>query len=225
MEINLEYRCFVSRPISSYDFGVNAYAASYEDETGFTAFEIYDGGYNCASEVIYADILFNKQKRVIYITHFFAVAFNPEKSIVIDYIDTEAFKRIKSTLISIYKDYERVCFFEDEITYNKDFVSKAVSCFYRILPQIALSLIRKFTTPHKPKCSKKLREVEDLFDLVDDSEAKLLQPLYEVIGFDGIDRQENEHDTCSRVRGVINDIIVEGIRNSRSETMFSKFKI
>lgn len=67
----------------------------------------------------------------------------------------------------------------------------------------------------------------DSYDLIENREAKVLQNLYEVIGYDGIDRVENEHELCSRVRDIIHKIIVDGEGSSNLPifSIFTKFKI
>lgn len=227
METNSLYKCIVSWPKSTYDFGVNAYSVTSNNNTGFIAFEVYDGGNDWASEVVYADIVFMQHKRVICITHFFAVDFDSEISIEIDEINPNVLRLIDKTLRIFYGEYDRVCLFEEENTYTRECASSAVSCFHGILPQIAISKICKYISPKKPIISEKLRSVMDSYDLIENREAKVLQNLYEVIGYDGIDRVENEHELCSRVRDIIHQIIVdgEGSSNLPRFSIFTKFKI
>lgn len=55
----LTYACYVRRPLSTYEFGVWAWSHRREGSAaGTAAFEVFDGGFNDCSEVLYADLLF-----------------------------------------------------------------------------------------------------------------------------------------------------------------------
>jgi hypothetical protein len=55
----VSYGCYVRQPMSTYDFGIWAWSRCESPGRGIAAFEAFDGGFNNASEVVYADLVFS----------------------------------------------------------------------------------------------------------------------------------------------------------------------
>lgn len=228
MDPQVEHHCFVSWPKSTYDFGVNACTSiSSDGVTGYASFEVYDGGFNCASEVVHADILFFHHEKAICLSHFVAIDIGFQGSVMEDEINPKAMTLIKRSLLRLYPWYERVSLFDDELKLSRDDIANGVTCLDRILPRTALANISRQLLPKKPDMSHRLGKIVESVS-VRIGEALILRPLYDVIGYDGlcgIRENEDEHQLCSRVRDILDKIKVGGMNTGRNDFCFVKYKL
>lgn len=186
----VRFDCLASWPKSTYDFGVNAWcceaAPDREDATGISAsgyprgpastktgtaaFEVYDGGFNWASEVVYADLVFLTDERVICVTRCVGFDFGIYGSARIDDINPTAFLFVQQTLLRMYPAFSRVSpSFDDELARISERASRALACLDTLLPRAAAAVVARFLVPERPSdsMSPMLRSIAESLGVAD----------------------------------------------------------
>lgn len=192
------YACYVKRPRSTYDFGVWAWSlrgggagGDAGAAAGTAAFEFFDGGFNEASEVLYADLRFLDDVAIV-VSRFLAVDFDDQGDAAREEeMNPAVYPHLVRALLKMHPGFERVEMPEGEGS-------------------------RPFDSA---EASPMLRSVHEAFfgSVVPVDEAAFLRPLYAVLGSrEGRDSAaerpdtggaeqptggaEHDGDLCTRVR-------------------------
>jgi hypothetical protein len=186
----VSYTCYVRQPRSTYDFGIWAWSRCESPGRGIAAFEAYDGGFNNASEVVYADIVFSGRvddvgcrggaRGDIRIAGFLVADFCSEDSSII------------------------------EVEINPRVLPLVVEALERIYPTFRVVPSEAATGAQSPM----LESVRRLFTATT-NEAELMRPMYNVLhggadtDADGDVERYDDAGLCNKVRTDISKMVAE----------------